>query len=335
MKLETLREADYVLSVCGRPTPPPGHRFVDLPRVIPFHFDISAGTPATPFNRSIANTSPTLFLCRGVSISAQWAMRVKWPSGRFLSQQFLQASDGAAPEITPNGGGAMFAFNKEVGINADGRITIQIAPPPFGGGSSVDAFFWGVLRYLLNVKGDGAGVVETIPDPVQELERRPRLVCGPNQNIMAPEFLLGNQCTPETPDGFQDEPYTFFSPAIVIPFEGEVFNVAVIVPGSDDFILRKLRFRVTFTAPLVSAVPVLQIRLPNGYSLTGGDYIPVLADGSVSPYCSELPVFPTLRIPVGQRIILDAADMVAVGGGGSSTLTVEFDGVKRRRQGAQ
>jgi hypothetical protein len=148
---------------------------------------------------------------------------------------------------------------------------------------------------------------------------------------MAPEFLLGNQCTPETPEGFADEPYTFFSPAIVIPFEGEVFNVAVIVPGSDDFILRKLRFRTSFTAPLVSSVPVLQIRLPNGYSLTGGDYIPVLADGAFMPYCSELPVFPTLRIPNGQRIILDAADMLAVGGGGSSTLTVEFDGVKRRR----
>lgn len=31
-----LRQADYILSNCGRPTPPPGARWVDLPYVIPY-----------------------------------------------------------------------------------------------------------------------------------------------------------------------------------------------------------------------------------------------------------------------------------------------------------
>ena len=37
MGLELLTQADYVLNNCGRPVPPPGFKFVDLPRIIPFH----------------------------------------------------------------------------------------------------------------------------------------------------------------------------------------------------------------------------------------------------------------------------------------------------------
>ena len=37
MGLELLTQADYVLNACGRPVPPPGFKFVDLPRIIPFH----------------------------------------------------------------------------------------------------------------------------------------------------------------------------------------------------------------------------------------------------------------------------------------------------------
>lgn len=34
--IEPLRQADYVLSSCGRPIPPPGARWIDLPYVIPY-----------------------------------------------------------------------------------------------------------------------------------------------------------------------------------------------------------------------------------------------------------------------------------------------------------
>lgn len=42
MGFELLTEADYVLDACGREVPPPGYRFVDLPRVIPFHSAVRA-----------------------------------------------------------------------------------------------------------------------------------------------------------------------------------------------------------------------------------------------------------------------------------------------------
>lgn len=34
--IQQLRQADYILSNCGRPTPPPGARWIDLPYAIPY-----------------------------------------------------------------------------------------------------------------------------------------------------------------------------------------------------------------------------------------------------------------------------------------------------------
>jgi hypothetical protein len=351
MKLELLRAADYVLNSCGRLVPPPGYRFVDLPRVIPFHFD-TIGTigPAAPFNRAITNTAETVFLARGFVLSTDYMVRLKWPSGRFLSQQLLfQSGAQASPQGT---GGTMLALPSEEPIDPDGRITVQISNLA-GGGTTVDLHLWGVLRYLLKEDSNGGTTgpgssascivgYASIPkpsvndpalmdDPVYDLETRPRYGCTPNGNIMAPEWALGNQCTPETPDGWQDESFTFFSPVVAVPGGGEVYDVAVIVPGGgEDVVVKSLTFYVTLVGEAFSAIPLMQMRLPNGYSVMGGDMIPIMTDNAFIPYVFTMPVFPTLRVPAGQRIILDFADMFLVGSGTSEVL-VQFDGVKRRR----
>jgi len=46
MGLELLTQADYLLNACGRPVPPKGFRFVDLPKIISFHANLLAGAGA-------------------------------------------------------------------------------------------------------------------------------------------------------------------------------------------------------------------------------------------------------------------------------------------------
>ena len=70
-------------------------------------------------------------------------------------------------------------------------------------------------------------------------------------------------------------------------------------------------------------IPVVQIRLPNGYSVTGGDQIPINLG-------YWYPMFPTLRVAAGTRFILDVTDPLG-GEAGTLTVTFEFDAVKRRR----
>jgi hypothetical protein len=177
-------------------------------------------------------------------------------------------------------------------------------------------YFWGVLRYLL--KGDGTEPAPYRPD----VSRAPRIGPGSNQNLMAPEWRLGNQCLPETPAGYVDEPFTLYSNPIANPVGETTVGVPVEVPNDcESFILRNIQYDSVNDDTVTSGVAALQIRLPSGYSLTNGDYLPSDWNG---------PAFPPLQVSGGGRIILDVADLGATGTGNITT-TVQFDGVKRIR----
>lgn len=356
-EFEQLREADFVLNACGRPVPPPGYRFVDLPRAVPFQFNVAAGVPGTPFNRAVTNKANTQFHIRGLAAGSgsNFLIRIKWPSGRYLSQNFFWDSNSDVGNTPIEGrGGMLWAFPDEIVLDPDGRVTVEIIST----GPTINFQLWGFLRYLIKqssgrsaapVPGSATscivgypvapkspknGALQTIPDPWMSLVELPRYRCDGNGNIMAPEFRLGNQCTAETPEGYQDESFTFSIDPIAIASGTEVLNNALIVPGGgEDVVLKTMRAYATFTGGGFSAVPVVQVRLPNGYSITRGDFIPVVCGDGQLPNTFELPLFPTLRIPAGQRIIIDAADMLVVAGPGTTTLRLEFDGVKRRKVG--
>ena len=267
--------------------------------------------------------------------------------GVFVLKETIPAADGA--------GGDLFGASV---ANVGGQVAIGAPTKPIGaqlGRVYVAAFaplqtilpvsFWGVLRYMLKdtraatVGADcvvGYGVQKSgqvgpvklamMPDPAEAYALMPRLQCRPNQNLMAPEFLVGNQCRLETPPGYKDESFTFFSPPITVPAGGQTYGTVIIVPGSDDVVIRSITAYVTYEDGLLSAIPTLAMRLPNGYAVTGGDMVPLnLVPGGIA-------VFPTLRIGAGGRIIVDMADMNAFPAGvGASITLLEFDGVKRRK----
>lgn len=416
--IEILKQADYVLSPCGRPMAPPGYRYVDLPYVISFRGQLSqcgnlneearatveicpavtlpintvvtvnctapqegigpeafsltvigdtinivlatdAGGNVTTFGSGIVaailaspaasllvtatligidamgprssctviagvtqglgtaasrveNKARVPFLCRGVSIigaSGTTGFRIWWPNSRNL-EQLVNAAN------FQQSGSGMRTLQPEVIIEPDGKITIEIQPPAGNPGGVVFMYFWGVLRYLL--KADGTEPQPYLPD----VSRAPRIPGSQNQNIMAPEWRLGNQCTPETPDGYMDEPFTLYSPAIKTPVGQVTVGVPVEVPNDCEvFLIRNIQYNEVDDNTVTSGVAALQIRLPSGYSITNGDYLPDDWTG---------PVFPPIPVSGGGRIILDDADMDATGTGNITT-TVQFDGVKRRK----
>lgn len=467
MGLELLTQADYVLNACGRPIPPKGYKFVDLPKIIPFHQTISttpgetgsildevscglaftnispyavtvvttevfapqsatcvitgspslgftititfydssetlsetlallaatpgvsalvstvivpgasadppnealtagataelgAGSFTVPFPNQdrIENTSNTLFLCRGISLQTDpVSVRIKWPSGRYWNQfpsGNINASAGAGANFPQGTGGNLYALNEEVPIERGGKVAVEMSGPNPG---TVDIQLWGVLRYLLKDTSPLASLVDgqtcivgypaqaqsqsgascligyTVPgaakgkagmltmhDPVQVLKERQRFICWPNGNIMAPEFLLGNQCETDTPDGYNDEAFTFLSQPISATSNAASYSNSVIVPGQEDLIIRRWRAIITWNSG--TGNPVIGMRSPSGYSVTGGDQVPVFLEYWV-------PMFPTLRVRAGTEIILDVS---YPGGTGTVTVQVEFDAVKRRR----
>lgn len=349
MGFELLKEADLILDSCGRPMPPPGFKFVDLPRIINFTTVVpgfgEAGEtgPATQFR--VTNNANTLFLCKGVSVSASDLLalnyRLKWPNGRFFSQNpffTVQPTVGAVVDATVNGAaGNMLALNVEQPIEKGARIALT------HGQGTLNLDFWGVLRYLIKEVDDGreppgnyciigypvvarnqkrgTWKLELITDPTLKLEALPRYMCGPNQNIMAPEILLGDgPAAGETPAGNTDESFTFFSPSVTVASNNGVasYGNETLVPGSDDVVIKRWRGRPSWDAE-TAGIPLVNMRLPNGYSVTGGDFMPIGYQWMPFPL--------DLRIASGTRIILDFA--VMDGSGDNIAVVMEFDAVKR------
>jgi hypothetical protein len=342
MSLELLQEADYVLNKCGRPVAPKGYRFVDLPRILPYRQKVTGfgeGGTFTSSQGKLQNNSNTLFLCKGLAASAGTpAFRLKWPNGRFFNQHPF-----AAVSSYPQGvGAAMFAFKRPQPIEKGGRIGIEQT-----GEGTVLLQFWGVLRYLMKDTGPGSPAesscilgypawatgaagngfkIQTMADPIGVLENLDRYLCGPNQNIYAPEFRM-NVDDYFTPEGSAEESFNFFSPPIVVAAGAQNYGTAVIIPGSDDVVLKRWRAVSTWDAETVGD-PVVGMRLPSGYSITGGDLVP----------CSPLfwtPFFPRQVVAgsgkaggAGGRIIVDVGNIDA--SGDNITTVIEFEGVKRR-----
>lgn len=460
MGLELLSQADYVLNACGRPVPPAGYRFVNLPKIIPFHetlttnpggtatildelatglsftnistshvtvtttndgtdpatctltgdsvtgytitinfnlgdfsllqaeallgatagvsslitwvivpggaFDppneqltngstgpLNAATINIPFPTQgrVENISNTLFLCRGIMLQTDpVSVRIKWPNGRYWNQ-FPSNNPLIGGGNFPQGtGGNLYALDEEIPIEAGGRVAVEMSGTNAG---TVDVQLWGVLRYLLKATGSDLAQVDgetciigypaqaqsqsgpncligypvpgaakgkagsvMIPDPVAVLKHRERFHCWPNGNILAPEFLLGNQCA-----GEDQEPYTFLSDPYTVAGPGQQnYSNAVFVPGQTDLRIRRWRAITTWSEG-GSGTPQVGLRSPSGYSVMGGDLIPI-------DLGYWYPMFPTLLLKHGTQIIVDVA--LPSSASGTATVQIEFDACKIR-----
>lgn len=355
MGLELLTQADMVLDACGRFQAPPGFKFVDLPRAIPVSASSVSpvegpGTTSTgPFTVRTENRAKTLFLCDSIGVlgpNQPGSFKVKWPNGRYLQQSPAQFSNVTTLGFPVGVGANQFAFENPQPVEAGGRITIEM---PFGV-ANIQLCFWGRLRFLLKDSPGGAkqpscivgypayaeGItgqqypIEMMDDPREELQQRPRY-CGPNGNIMAPETFLGNQCQIETPAGYYDEPYTFFSDpiSVTVANPGKANN-GVLIPGDFDVVLRRIRPISTWAVGVLSGWPAFTLRTPSGYSMMGGDQVPTGSNTWQRGLFQWLPVFPTLWMRAGDRIIMDVTAVDATGVGAISTV-FEYDAVKRRK----
>lgn len=143
-----------------------------------------------------------------------------------------------------------------------------------------------------------------------------------NRNLMLPEWGQGNQCGTFVPAGMDADQFQLFSNPVSLAADQQSTNVPMTVPGVNGAKTIIRAFRVLATWTDLVAVPTVALRLPNGYSITGGDQIPL------TPF-QWLPWFPRVGINAGTRIILDWGNQQATGAG-TITFQLEFDCVKLR-----
>lgn len=304
-----LRQADHVLANCGRPIPPPGYRWIDFPKVLAYVQVGQAGGTGAAAAR-VVNTYPVPFLCRGVSVvGTSIPFRISWENSRTL-EQYMSIANFAGS------GAGMRVLAPDIPLEPGSQILIESNPA--SGSNNTAFYFWGVLRYT--IKADGSHPKQYVPD----LSRSPRIVAGPNQNIMAPNWMLGRQSNMDTPHGFYDEPYVLQSGFINNPIGTVQTDIVVQIPADADyFVIQNIQMNTVLGVGVMGGRPIVSIRFPDGNSLTNADMIPFDWQG---------PVFPPTPQAAGGRIILEVADQDTSGTGSIQTV-VQFSGVKRRRIG--
>lgn len=313
-------------------------------------FTAAAQLAAGPTQARIENLSNTLFIARGIMLQTDPVqVRIKWPSGRYWNQYPSNnpaASVNAGANFPQGTGANLYAFDEEMPIERGGKVAIEMSGPTPGG---VDIQLWGIVRYLLKATGDDLAQVDgetcvigypaqaqsqkgpncligypvsagakgqsgsvMITDPVAELKARERFHCWPNGNILAPEWALGNQC-----DGEGGEPFTFLSDVYTVAAGGQSYGNVVVIPGRADVRIRRWRAIVTWSDG--SGTPEVGFRSPSGYSVMGGDLIPINLG-------YWWPFFTTLLLKHGTSLIVDVG--YPQFNTGTVTVQIEFDGVK-------
>lgn len=341
MKLIPLDNRDLIVDSCGRLVPPKGHVFVDLVRIIPLSTTQpgqgEGGLPPSSYTVRVNNNSNSLFICTGLMREGSVSHRIKWPNGRYFSQKFSQPEGNSGRNFPGGIAGNGFALDVPQHVGKGQRITVEIQGGTGVDGGTLNLWFWGVLRYLVKAAdleaGENACLIGyptrgqnaigdslqslLVDSPLEALRERPRFFCA-NANIRAAEWQLSNQCF-----DLLDEPFQLLSDVYTVEPNEVSDNNAVLIPGSDDMVLRAWRPIVTAEGE-TTAEATLSIRLPNGYSMMGGDLIPVTG-------LYWVPVFTTIRTRAGDRLILDVSSVGGALNEDPLSLQVEFMCTKRRR----
>ena len=319
-KSALLKNADVILSKCGRPMAPRGSAYVDIPTSYLYQTVTQAGTAALIQSEPCVQDGDTNFILRALagfnSIVAplswpSYSYRIKFPDGSYYNGNWsASVNDWAFAR-----GSYRMAIDGEVVCPPGSEFIIDLSPganPTNAGNPQI--LFEGVLRYSVKDRFGKAA------PPLA-----PRYVRNPNQNIMAPEWMTGSRQM-ETPAGWQDEfhMYVTTSTISVTITAGAATPALSIACGglgaNEDFVWNETRAVATFTGS-AGGVPVIKITFPDGYALT---------DNFVQLAEIQGPMPKPAVIPAGRSLLVDAS-VFSPTGTGACNIVLYLKGVRRKR----
>ena len=314
-----LRQADQVLSKCGRAIAPVGMSAVCFPRGIP----IQAVFPVTPNSLSQTITreisGDTTFLLRAISTTSSattaLSIQIQLPNGRFLLSNL-------ADVLTFAGYGSWrYLLTEDLECPPGTKITVTLVDTNTAVAQPIMLLFEGADRYLL--KGGHSGRPELASD-------LPRYRMNANQNIMAPCWMGGEG--PETPLGYQDEEFTYCSEvdplhpqfSIAVTATNPTGTLSIPIDQATDFLAYRLMFQQTVDGTVTLPGLFLgRMRDSSGYALMD-DYLDLV--GILNG--AELPK--GWRIEKGGQVLIDV-ELVGATGTGNAYLVAWLKGVRRRK----
>lgn len=261
MKLELLKQADTILSKCGRPTLPGGITCVPLVKniVVPM---ITTPNDSIVFTREIPGD--TVWCLRAISsdqgMSGQSGVRiqVQFPNGRFLF-----GGNGQDLGLFAWVGSYRFLVDPEMDFDPGGKLKVTLTDTT-GVARAVNLVFEGCYKYFL--KG---GVATTWPAVGSLASFLPKYRGDSNENILAPSWRAGAQ--PKVPDGYaSNDHYTYASEVITFNLATGPLAGQLVIPIDEgyDFFARRLLVDLRLIGEPEPPVGIVlgRLRTGTGYS---------------------------------------------------------------------
>ena len=314
-KFQLITEADFVLSKCGRFTPPVGSVVY-----IPKSYLLQAVLPATSnqiFYKEI--TGDTTWCLRSISTALSGNppdvyAQVMLPNGHFLFNGLLDLT------MVAGFGSNRYLLSRELECPPGSKIQLTLDDNYIRLATVQPVSFLAEGAYAYYLKG---GIRSRSVE--QEASELPRIFAGPNQNLMAPCWMGGYG--PKIPDGVQAGTFVYgdgVSNVGTITLGHKLNTSASIQIDSDnDFHCRRFLFDVVPEETVTAGTFLCRIRRGSGYAFTD-DYV------DVAKYIGSSFFAKGLDVRRGDQIIFD---LVLVDSLGSGSISIECfaDGEKRRR----
>jgi hypothetical protein len=313
-KFQLIRESDFVLSRCGRFTPPQGSIVY-----IPKSFLLQAVLPITTgqtFYKSI--TGDTTWCWRSIQFALSGvpplvSAQVMNPHGKFLYNGLLNLTQVAGY------GSNRFALSREIECPPGSKIQLTLDDTYLAAAAvqPVSMLCGGAYAYYLK---DGIRSV-CAEDSASDMKR---IFSGVNQNLLAPCWMGGDG--PAVPAGISAGAMTYgdgFTNILTMTIGAAVSGTASIQIDNDyDFHVRRFLFDVIKGESVTAGSFLARIRSGSGYAFCD-DYV------NVAKYIGSAYMLKGWDIRRGDQIEFD---FLLVDGAGTGTISIQCfaDGERRR-----
>jgi hypothetical protein len=314
MDVQLLRQADQLLSTCGRPVLPTNLSYVDIPHYF-YAQVVVPGLSTIQFLKEIeGDTEWNLRAISGFQGVNAAYLQIKYPNGHYY-ENFLQSF-----AQLQGVGSARLAIDPEVPIVPGSKfyITADTSLPATNTSVPLALMLDGFYRYY------SKNVPLTVSKAQSQLaSQMPRVVIGENQNILAPPWAFGRSADSVLTS--KDSVFTYVSPATTIAVSATtpsttVTSVITPVTSSSLFKCRRIMF-ASLTDQGVTATLFGRIRLSSGYNLTN-DFVDL-------NNLNALPLPKYWDICRGDSIIVDVITLDIVGVG-NVYLQFYFEGAREK-----
>jgi hypothetical protein len=327
MKLESLREADIILSKCGRPQLPGGVSAVPICKSFLLPMVADPGASYT-FTKEI--TGPTPWVLRAISSDQVQAsllgvrIQIQLPNGRFLF-----GGNGVDAGQFCWIGSYKWLQDPEMRCEPGSKIQVTLSDPTgaLSAATPVNLLFEGAYLYFM--KG---GQLVSEKQLASDLPRYFGIV---NENILAPVWMAGDAI--QTPAGFEDEYFIYSTPDPVDQPKNTTWTLAagvitqtpnplpLEIPIDAGYVhyVRRLLVDLQLTSS-AAAIVLMRLRTGAGYVFNDNfiDYARYICGSEYAGFW---------RIKGTDSVFCDL-QLADFSGTGNATYQVFLEGFRRRRK---